>query len=80
MFNRDSSQQKWGIYDKPLTVDAKIIDLHDGEIIGRLGIFSGRRMSLRDCALLKIGGVKFVIISERSQTADPVFLKCLIRI
>ena len=75
VFNRDSSQQQWERFDKPLTVDAEIIGLHKGEVIGRLGIFSGRRMSLGDCALLKIGGVKVVIISERSQTADPIFFE-----
>ena len=32
-------------------------------------------MSLGDCALLKTGGVKVVIISERSQTADPIFFE-----
>jgi microcystin degradation protein MlrC len=74
-FNRESNQQKWEEYDKPFTVDAEVIGLHDGEVVGRLGIFSGRKMSLGNCALLKIGDIKVVIISERCQTADPIFFE-----
>ena len=76
VFNRDSVQnQQWQKYDEPFTIDAEIIGLHDGEVIGRLGIFSGRKMSLGNCALLEINGIKVVVISERSQTADPIFFE-----
>ncbi len=75
VFNRESNQQKWEKYDRPFTADAEVIGLHDGEVIGRLGIFSGRKMSLGNCALLKIGDIKVVIISERCQTADPIFFE-----
>ena len=74
-FNRESNQQKWEEYDKPFTADAEVIGLHDGDVVGRLGIFSGRKMSLGNCALLKIGDIKVVIISERCQTADPIFFE-----
>ena len=74
-FNRDSNQQKWEEYDEPFTADAEVIGLHDGEVVGRLGIFSGRKMSLGKCALLKIGDVKAVVISDRCQTADPIFFE-----
>lgn len=74
-FNRERNEQKWEKYDEPFTADAEIIGLHDGEIIGRLGIFSGRKMSLGNCALLKIDDIKVVVISERCQTADPIFFE-----
>ncbi|MDC3235280.1 M81 family metallopeptidase, partial [Candidatus Puniceispirillum sp.] len=74
-FNRESNQQKWEEYDEPFTADAQIIGLHDGEVVGQLGIFSGRKMSLGNCALLKIGDVKVVVISDRCQTADPIFFE-----
>jgi len=74
-FNRENNQQKWEKYDEPFTADAEVIGLHDGEVVGRLGIFSGRKMSLGKCALLKIGEVKVVVISDRCQTADPIFFE-----
>ena len=42
---------------------------------GRLGIFAGRHMHLGPSALLDLGGIKVVVISDRSQTADPVFFE-----
>ncbi len=75
MFNRDGNQEQWEKYDQPFTIDAEVIGLHNGEVVGRSGIFAGRRMSLGHCALLKIGGVNVAIISERAQTADPIFFE-----
>ena len=74
-FNRESNRQKWEEYDELFTADAEVIGLHNGEVVGRLGIFAGRRMSLGNCALLKIGDVKVIVISERCQTADPIFFE-----
>ncbi|MGI9400505.1 MAG: MlrC C-terminal domain-containing protein, partial [Rhizobiaceae bacterium] len=48
---------------------------HDGDVTGRLGLFAGRRLHLGKCALLQIGGINVVILSDRSQTADPVFFE-----
>ena len=44
-----------------------------GEVVGRLGIMSGRKLSLGLC--LEHTRIKVVIISERSQTADPIFFE-----
>ncbi len=74
-FNRESTQQKWEKYDEPFTADAEVVGLHDGEVVGRSGIFSGRKMALGNCALLKISGIKVVVVSERCQTADPIFFE-----
>jgi microcystin degradation protein MlrC len=74
-FNQDNSNQPWEKWDEKLSVVAKVVGLHNGEVIGTLGIMAGRRLSLGPCALLEIQGVRVVIISERSQTADPVFFE-----
>jgi microcystin degradation protein MlrC len=75
VFNHNNSNQRWERWDEKLSVVAKVIGLHNGEVTGTLGIMAGRRLSLGLCALLEIQGVRAVIISERSQTADPVFFE-----
>ncbi len=74
-FNRDAAGASWEAWDIPFEAEAHVRVLHDGNITGRLGIFAGRRLELGPCALLEIGGIKVVVISDRSQTADPVFFE-----
>jgi microcystin degradation protein MlrC len=57
--------------DVPFEADAEVVGLHDGDIVGRLGIFQGKRLRLGPSAALRIGGTTVVVISDRSQTADP---------
>ena len=75
VFNQEVTDHPWTRWDEKLAVNAKVIGLHSGEVVGRLGIMSGRKLSLGLCALLDIQGIKVVIISERSQTADPIFFE-----
>ena len=74
-FNRSSGQQSWEQWDVPFEIEATVMALHNGDVTGRLGIFAGRRLKLGPCALLAIGGLKVVILSDRSQTADPIFFE-----
>ena len=75
VFNQDRTDTSWEQWDERLGVEAKVIGLHNGETVGRLGMMAGRKLSLGLCALLEIAGVKIVVISERAQTADPVFFE-----
>ncbi len=61
--------------DFPLTYEAEVVGLHDGNIVGRLGLFAGRQLHLGPCAAIRIGGITVVVISDRNQTADPVFFE-----
>lgn len=61
--------------DAPFDADAEVVGLHDGTIVGRLGIFAGRTLRLGPSAALRIGGVTVVAISARQQTADPMFFE-----
>ena len=73
-FNRDFESP----FSKPYAIEAKVLALHDGGFVGRLGIYQGRRLRLGPCAALAIGGpegIVAVIISARHQTADPVFFE-----
>lgn len=74
-FNRSAGASTWEKWDAPFEAQATVIGLHDGETAGRLGIFAGRHMHLGPSALLEIGGIKVVVISDRTQTADPVFFE-----
>jgi len=72
-FNRARGTAPWEEWDAPFEAEAEIVALHDGEVIGERGMTAGRRLHLGPSAALRMGGVTAVIISDRTQTADPVF-------
>ena len=74
-FNRSAGTEAWEHWDTPLSVEATVIALHSGDVTGRLGLLAGRRLKLGPSALIAIGGIKVVIISDRTQTADPVLFE-----
>lgn len=74
-FNSDGTDQTWERWDTPFEAEATVLALHEGEVTGRLGIFAGRHLHLGPSALLQIGGIKVVVISDRAQTADPVMFE-----
>ncbi|MGD9805194.1 MAG: M81 family metallopeptidase [Hyphomicrobiaceae bacterium] len=61
--------------DAPFEAEAEVVGLHDGTFVGRLGSAQGRTVHLGPSAALKIGGVTAVIISDRTQTLDPMFFE-----
>ena len=61
--------------DMPLSAQAEVIALHDGDVIGRLGLLAGRRLHLGLSAALRIGAITVIVISDRAQTADPMFFE-----
>lgn len=71
VFNRHGESE----FAKTVAFPAEVIALRDGPVVGRLGLFAGRRLELGVCALLRIAGVEVVVISDRQQTADPVFFE-----
>ncbi|MDX1515108.1 MAG: MlrC C-terminal domain-containing protein, partial [Gammaproteobacteria bacterium] len=73
VFNREPRTR----YGERYEVDARVTALSNGDVVGRRGIFAGRRLALGVSALLEIGGIRVVVISARQQTADPVFFEML---
>ena len=74
VFNREGG----GRFAERLALPARVLALSDGELVGRLGIFAGRRLALGPCAALALGaneGITAVVISSRQQLADPVFFE-----
>lgn len=74
-FNRDTGNDTLEQWDTPFSANAEVIALSDGDVTGRLGLLAGRRLMLGRCALLRIGGIDVVVISDRTQTADPVMFE-----
>src|SRR5579885_2890410 len=62
-------------FSKPLTHEAEVLALSDGNCVGRRGIAAGRRISLGKSAALRMGGVTVIVISNRQQCADPIFFE-----
>jgi microcystin degradation protein MlrC len=61
--------------DAPFEAEAEVIGLHHGTFVGRLGYAQGRTLKLGPSAALRIGGVTAIVISDRMQTADPMFFE-----
>lgn len=56
---------------------ATVICLRDGDCVGRRGFYAARRMDLGPTALLDLGGIQVVVVSIRTQCADPVFFEMM---
>lgn len=57
------------------TVDAKVLALSDGLVVGRRGIMAGRTINLGKAAAIQVGGLSIVLASRRIQAADPAFFE-----
>ncbi|MGA0315517.1 MAG: MlrC C-terminal domain-containing protein, partial [Alphaproteobacteria bacterium] len=57
----------------PFSTEAEVLKLGDGNVVGLGGLTKGRRLKLGKTAALRIGGITVIIISDRAQTADPVY-------
>ena len=64
-------------FSKRFEADATVLRIRDGDCVGRRGFYRGRRLNLGTTALLDLGGVKVVVVSIRTQCADPVFLEMM---
>jgi microcystin degradation protein MlrC len=72
-FNRDETTK----FSEPWTVPARVVALHDGDCVGRRGIYAGMSLGMGPCAALRIGGITIVVVSKRRQCADPVFFEMM---
>ena len=73
-FNRSSDTGvSWAEWDVPFEADAEVLALHNGNVVGETGMTAGRKLALGPSAALRIGGITVVVITDRTQTADPVF-------
>lgn len=76
-FNRSAGEASWEMWDRPFAAEARVARLHDGAVVGRLGLTAGRRLHLGPSARLSIGGIEVIVISDRQQTADPIYFEMM---
>ena len=72
-FNRDEDHP----FSQPFAARAKVAKLSDGDYIGRRGTAKGTRSSMGPSALLELGGIAVVVITNREQCRDPRQLELL---
>jgi microcystin degradation protein MlrC len=70
-FNRNESHPLSGRFE----ADAVVEGLHDGNVIGRRGISAGHTILLGPMALLRVGGIRVVVISVRQQCKDTAMFE-----
>ena len=73
VFNREEVPP----FSRRFEADATVLRIRDGDCVGRRGFYAGRRLNLGTSALLDLGGVQVVVISIRTQCADPVFFEMM---
>jgi microcystin degradation protein MlrC len=70
-FNRDETQPLSGRFEHEATVER----LHHGTIVGRRGISAGHTIVLGRMALLRVAGVRVVVVSVRQQCKDTAMFE-----
>ncbi|NIA70970.1 M81 family metallopeptidase [Pelagibius litoralis] len=70
-FNRNEEDPLSGKFD----AEAVIERLHNGRCVGRKGVMEGQSLDLGASCLLRIGGIRVLVISIRQQCYDPVFFE-----
>ena len=71
-FNRDESHELSGKYQ----AGAEVLGLHEGSLVGARGISAGHTINLGAMALLRVGGIRVVVVSVRQQAKDTVMFEC----
>ncbi len=76
LFNRGGDSE----FSRRFSTEARVLSLSDGQVVGRRGLYANRAMELGPSCALEIGGqggIVVVVISNRRQTADPMFFEML---
>lgn len=69
------NQQETNRFSEPYEGEVVVEKLLNETCIGRRGIYAGRRVDLGPCALLDMHGIRILVVSQRQQCADPIFLE-----
>lgn len=62
-------------YGRAVPIEARVLALSDGVVVGRRGVYAGRTVNLGPAAAIRAGGLTMVVCSRRIQCADPVFFE-----
>ena len=73
VFNRDEKHElSGGVFEAEAIVEG----LHDGYLVGTHGIAAGHTINLGPMALLRVGGIRIVVVSVRQQCKDTAMFEC----
>jgi len=72
-FNAEETHPLSGKFD----AEGKVMQLHNGDFVGRRGIAAGHAIALGPCARLRFDGIDVIVVSVRQQAKDPVFFEGL---
>jgi microcystin degradation protein MlrC len=70
-FNRDGGDE----FSKPFEAQAKVVAVRDQPIRGRRGIYADNTLDIGPSAAIALDGITVVVLSNRYQCADPMFLE-----
>lgn len=76
VFNRDPATR----FAKRYEIEARVVAVSTDTFVGRLGLYAGMEVAAAPSCALEIGGaggITVVVISNRYQTADPLFFEHL---
>jgi microcystin degradation protein MlrC len=71
IFTASFNSQEHQEFSLPFDSEAKVVKLSDGRYVGRRGVLKNVSSDMGPSALLDLGGVQLVVISNRCQCMDP---------
>jgi microcystin degradation protein MlrC len=72
IFTASFNSQEHQEFSLPFDCEAKVIKLSDGKYVGRRGVLKNVSSDMGPSALLDLGGIQLVVISNRCQCMDPM--------
>jgi microcystin degradation protein MlrC len=64
-------------FGRVVRLEAEVLALSDGIVVGRRGVYAGRTVHLGRMAAVRAGGICILVCSRRIQCADPAFFEAL---
>jgi microcystin degradation protein MlrC len=71
IFTASFNSQEHQEFSLPFDSEAKVVKLSDGRYVGRRGVLKNVSSDMGPSALLDLGGIQLVVISNRCQCMDP---------
>jgi len=72
IFTTSFNSQEQQEFSLPFDCEAKVAKLSDGKYVGRRGVLKNVSSDMGPSALLDLGGIQLVVISNRCQCMDPM--------
>jgi len=72
IFTASFNSQEHQEFSLPFDCEAKVVKLSDGKYVGRRGVLRNVSSDMGPSALLDLGGIQLVVITNRCQCMDPM--------